>query len=186
MWWFLAGAVLFFGAHLLPAHTTWRGALVQRLGALPYQGVFSLVAGIGLVLIVLGYRQWEPGTYWATPAWGYPINTGLMILAAVLMAAAYVPGNLKRVFRHPMLAAVLLWSAAHLLVTGHEAGLALFGLFGAYALFGIWSANQRGAVYQSRSRPWWNDLLVLLVGLLVYGLSVWLHAWLGRPIPGLS
>jgi uncharacterized membrane protein len=185
MWLFLAGAALFFGAHLLPSYVGMHQALVQRLGALPYQGLFSLVSAAGLVLIVLGYREWEPSSYWATPNWGYPANSVLMLCAAILMAAAYVPGNLKRWFRHPMLLAVLLWSLAHLLVTGHDAGLALFGLFALYALFGMWSANRRGAVYQSQARPWWSDLLVLLIGVLAYVLLIQVHAWLGRPIPSL-
>ncbi len=50
-----AGLALFFAAHTFSMFREARAALVSRLGALPYRGLYSLVSLAGFVLIVHGY-----------------------------------------------------------------------------------------------------------------------------------
>jgi uncharacterized membrane protein len=91
-----------------------------------------------------------------------------MPVALILLVAAFMPTNLKRFTRHPMLWGVTIWAAAHLLANGDLAGLILFGSFGAFSLFDMWSANRRGAKLSSKVVPYWRDLLVVLIGGIVY------------------
>ncbi len=183
MWLFALGCLLFFGSHLLPTLPRWKQGLRARLGGKGYQALFSLTALTGLVLLILGYPALPRSPLWSTPGWAWQLNPLLMLGAALLLAAAYVPGNLKRSLRHPMLSGILLWSLAHLLVAGHLAALLLFGLFATYALLAMASANQRGARRQQQTRPWFWDLLVLLVGVGLYLLALAVHGWLGKPVP---
>ena len=54
-----------------------------------------------------------------------------MPFALILLAASFIPGNLKRLTAHPMLWSITLWALVHLLANGDLAGLLLFGGFGA-------------------------------------------------------
>ena len=56
----VAGLVVFLGIHLLPTAPGLRFALVQRWGEQRYKGAFSLVALVGLALIVGGYATAAP------------------------------------------------------------------------------------------------------------------------------
>ena len=91
-----------------------------------------------------------------------------MLPALILFAAAYLPGNIKRYTRHPMLWGVCMWSIAHLIANGDLAALMIFTGIGLFALFDMWSANRRGAVYSvvKRSLSW--DLLVIVIGVVAY------------------
>jgi hypothetical protein len=89
-------------------------------------------------------------------------------LALTLLVAAFMPTNLKRVTRHSMLWGVTIWAAVHLLANGDVAALILFGSFGAFSLFDVWSANRRGAELSSKIVPYWRDVLVIVVGVIVY------------------
>ncbi|MGZ5238188.1 MAG: NnrU family protein, partial [Caldimonas sp.] len=49
---FLAGLVVFLGIHSVSiVAPAWRRAQVARLGELPWKGIYSVVAGIGFVLL---------------------------------------------------------------------------------------------------------------------------------------
>jgi uncharacterized membrane protein len=106
-----------------------------------------------------------------------------MPVALTLLVAAFMPTNLKRFTRHPMLWGVTIWAAVHLLSNGDLASLILFGSFGAFSLFDMWSANRRGAELSSQALPYWRDLLVVVVGAIVYVAFLKSHAWLfGVPL----
>lgn len=182
MIWFVGGALLFFGGHLLPLFPGLRRSLLARLGPWPYRGLFAVLAGAGLVLMVVGYGRMETTTLWFVPAWAWRVNPPLMMLASILLVAAYLPGNVRRLTRHPMLWAVVLWGVAHMLVTGHLAAVLLFGAFIAYATLAMKGINMRGAELQQTSRNWLWDGLNGVVGLAVYFLILRIHAWLGVPV----
>ena len=48
----IAGLVVFLGVHLVPTRPDLRGRLQARFGELGYKAVFSIVAAVGLVLIL--------------------------------------------------------------------------------------------------------------------------------------
>jgi len=184
----IAGLVVFLGVHTLTTLREPRAALIGRLGDRGYRNLYSLVATIGLVLIVWGfalYRQHDYLQVWRPPAWLHPIAFGLMWFSFVALAAAYAPsGRIKGALRHPMLVGVKSWALAHLLVNGD---LGAFLLFGAFIL---WAGYDRvmlrlrddfGAPAADRFTR--GDAIALAVGTLAWFAMFWLHPWLiGLPI----
>lgn len=179
----IIGVAVFIGAHLLPSVPSLRDRLRERIGVGPYMGLFSLVALTGFVLTVLGMGRAPVVHLWTPPAWGRQVAILVMPIALTLFIGAYMPSNLKRFIRHPMLAGVVLWAAVHLLANGDLASLILFGSFGAFGLFDIWSANRRGAMRSERVAPLWQDGLLLVAGGVVYMAILHGHGWLfGMPV----
>ncbi len=171
----ILGLLLFAGAHLYTAVPAWRAPLVARLGEWPYKGLFSLVSLLGLVLMGAGYGRAESALLWTPPRFGHELAAALMPLASVLIVAAYVPSNIKRLTAHPMLWGVVLWALAHLLVRGHGAALLLFGGLGVYALLAMALAHQRGVRPSAEPRPFWLDAVAIGGGLALYALLLILH-----------
>src|SRR5258708_21748529 len=72
------------------------------------------------------YDAAGPLVLWTAPAWTRHITEALMLPACIFVAAAYLPGNIKRVLKHPMLVGVKTWAVAHLLVNGDVGGIIPF------------------------------------------------------------
>ena len=174
----ITGIALFIAIHLVPWHQGLRSSLIEKIGLNPYKGLYSLFALLGLVLIIFGKANAEFQHLWVPPTWGRSLTFPMMLLALMLLVAANLPTNIKRLTRHPMLWAVFLWSVAHLSANGDVASLILFGSFGLYALLAMLSANKRGAVLQTKKIPLKNDLLVVAIGLFAFGGFLVLHPYL--------
>lgn len=174
----ILGIAVFIGVHLLPCFVSLRQAIIARLGIGPYKGLFSLLSLVGLALIVMGKYRADFQLLWQPPAWGRDVALVLLPPAFVLLAAAFMPTNIKRSTRHPMLWGVLLWSVAHLLANGDRAGLLIFGSFGVYAVLDMLSANQRGAIKQVAVHPFVKDGVTVAAGLTVYAVLLLLHPYL--------
>ena len=105
-----------------------------------------------------------------------------MLLAMVLLAAAYVPGNgLKARLHHPMVLGVKVWALAHLLANNTLADALLFGGFLLWAVLNFRAARQRdrqqGIRYaEGRSGA---TAVTVLAGLMAWAVfAFWAHAWL--------
>lgn len=143
----ILGLVTFLGIHLVPALPAMRAQIAVRLAEKRYKGLFSLVAGIGLVMIVWGYAIAPRGAQLFAPSVGARHAAPLvMTLSFILLAAANMRGHIRRVLRHPMLIGVGLWALVHLLANGHEKAALLFGAFLAYVALDLGSVAARGAV----------------------------------------
>ena len=179
----ILGIALFIGVHLVPSAPPLRSRLRGRVGAKAYSGLFALVSLIGFVLLVVGMGRAPFVPLWGPPAWAHRVAVLGMPVALTLFIAAFMPTNLKRFTRHPMLWGVTIWAAVHLLANGDLASLILFGSFGVFSLFDMWSANRRGAELSSRVVPYWHDLIVVVGGGIVYVALLHGHAWLfGVPV----
>jgi uncharacterized membrane protein len=187
----IGGLALFFIVHLVPMLPALRAGLVERLGAGPYRGLFSVVSIAGLVLIVLGYGQLQGlgrgnPELWTPPTWIKHVVLLLMLPAMVLLVAAYVPSRIRSAVGHPMLAALAIWAFAHLLANGDLASLLLFGSFLAFAVIDRMSVMTRaspgplGGAKGGAS----HDMAVIALGLALYLLILfWGHAKLtGVPL----
>lgn len=180
------GLALFIGIHLLPSIPPLRTSLRTHLGARRYRALFSVLALVGLVLIVIGFGRAEFKPLWNPPAWGQRAALLLMFPALILFPAANMPSNIKRFTRHPMLWGTTLWALAHLLANGDLASLVLFGSLGAYALFDMVSATLRGAALSKVRQPLSKDLIVIAAGTTVYVALLFLHPFLfgAQVLPG--
>jgi len=187
------GLVLFLGVHSVRVFAdAWRTAMVERLGAGPWKGLYSLVAVIGFGLIVWGWgvaRQ-NPVVLWAAPPVAVKHVASLLTLVAfVLLVATYVPRNaVKARLRHPMILGVKAWALAHLIANNTLADLLLFGSFLAWAVLDYASAKRRdraAGTGVSASASAMATVLTVLVGIGLWaGFAFWAHgAWIGvRPL----
>ena len=172
------GLVLFLGIHLVPVATSLRAGLVATWGEQRFKGLFSLVSLAGFALIIAGYYFGErgPQLFAPVPA-ARAIAPAAMVLTFILLAAANMRGHLRRVLKHPMLIAILIWSGVHLLANGDLRGTILFGAFFAYAVIDLISVIARGAVKQFEPLAR-HDVIAVVAGLLLAVVVMAVHRWL--------
>ena len=169
----ILGLVLFLGAHVFVTMRDNRGALISRIGAGPYKGLFSLVSIIGIVLLGIGFARYRAEgliPIWYPPAWTRHIVVALMWPASIAVVAAYIPGDIKRVLKHPMLVGVKIWAVAHLCANGDLGGIILFGsvlLWAGYDRMTLKRRSDPGAppIPAGGVR---NDIIAVVVGTIIY------------------
>ncbi len=193
MGWLIVGLVVFLGLHSVRiVAEDWRTAMVARLGEARWKGLYSLGSAVGLVLIVVGYGQARlaPVVLWASPVWTRHIAALAVLVALVLLAAAYVPRNgLKTRLRHPMVLGVKVWALGHLVANNTLADLLLFGGFLVWAVLDFRAARARDRIAGAVAAP---GTLGGTLAAVVIGVAAWAalafggHAWLFgvRPFGG--
>lgn len=150
----------FAGSHLLLSHLPVRDRLVARIGAQPFQGLYSLVAlafFVPLVWIYFGHVH-EGAVLWTLPhgpllTWTLQIGMGI---AFVLLVAGFTkpspasvrPGRAEpqgafRITRHPVIMSMGLFGALHLLANGSATDVAFFAGFPVFAIVGCRHQDQR-------------------------------------------
>jgi uncharacterized membrane protein len=169
----ILGLIAFLGAHVFVTMRDRRAALVSRIGEWPYRGLFSLVSIVGILLIAYGFAAYRAAgmiMLWYPPAWTRHIVEVLMWPASIMITAAYIPGNIKRVLKHPMLAGVKTWAFAHLCANGDLGGIILFGSVLAWAVYDRITLKRRtdpGAppIPIGGTK---NDIIAIIVGTIIY------------------
>lgn len=180
MTFFILGLIIFFGSHLWATFARGpREALVLKLGAGPYKGLYSLVAAVGFALIIVGWRTADVSLVYAPPSWARHITYALMLIALICLAAAYLPkGRIAPALQHPMLAGVKIWAAAHLLANGEVRSVILFGAFLAYAVIDRIAVKKRGEPVPAAG-PLLNDVTVIAVGAAAWaGIFFYAHRFI--------
>ncbi len=177
---FLLGLLIFLGVHSISiVNEPWRNRMVDTIGEWPWKGIYALAALGGLLLIIYGYgiTRYESVILYTPPLWLKHISVVLLLPVFPLLVAAYFPGRIKALTKHPMLLSVKIWSAAHLLATGSLVDVLLFGSFLGWAVWDRMSLKHR----QQRSIPGapasrLNDVIALVAGLGIYLAFVfWFH-----------
>lgn len=176
MLWLIAGLVVFMGVHVLTSMTASRARAIAILGEGAYKGLYSLLSFAGFGLIIFGMSRAPAVRLWDAPNWGRYAAIWFMPAALILVFAAYIPGNIKRVTAHPMLWGITLWALLHLLTNGDVAGLLLFGSFGLYAVYAMRSQTLRGARPAQTHRAIGGDIAAIAAGLIAYALLLKFHA----------
>ncbi len=170
---FIAGLVLFFGPHLFTAFRSRAPDrdIAKSMGG-PYRGLYSLVSLVGFAAMIWGFSQ-MPRTpmLYTPPDWARHVALGFMFPALILLASAYLPtGRIKKITRHPMLAAVKLWALVHLLANGELRSVMLFGAFLAYGVIARIALKRRGdngpATLAKNAALW--DLAAVGIGAALY------------------
>jgi uncharacterized membrane protein len=185
------GLVVFLGMHAFSMARGARANLIARIGEGPYKGLYSLISLIGIVLIAVGFGRYRADGYipvWDPPVWTRHLALLLVWVAFVCFVAAYLPGQIKRRLKHPMLAGVKIWAFAHLLANGDLGSILLFGSILIWAVLARIGAKRRDVAAQHGGTAppagLRNDVLALAIGTVAYGIFVvWLHPWLiGVPV----
>ena len=179
------GLVVFLGVHSLRiVADDWRTRTLARVGEGTWKGLYSVVSVAGFALLVWGYGQARLASpvLYDPPLFTRHITGLLMLLALVLVVAAYVPANhLKAAVGHPMLAGVKVWAFAHLLSNGRLADVVLFGAFLAWAVVDFMVSRRRdrlaGTGYPA-GRVTRTGLVLILGAVAWAALSMGLHRWL--------
>lgn len=181
----ILGLALLLGTHSIRIVAgSWRARCVAVLGLWPWKALYALVSLAGLVLIVRGFSQARIGSLalWSPPAWLHYVTALLVLVAFVLVVAAYVPGTrIKAAAGHPMLAGVKTWSFAHLLSNGTLADLVLFGAFLAWSIvaYAVSRRRDRAAGTRYPAQGLARDLVAIVVGLVAWGWFAHVgHRWL--------
>ncbi len=181
----ILGLALFLGVHSIRLFADdWRTRQIARLGVNGWKGLYALVAIAGFVLLVWGFRlaRQYPVLVWSPPMALRHLNALFTLLAFVLLAAAYVPGNaIKARLGHPMLAAVKLWAFGHLLAAGMLHDVLLFGTFLIWAVADFMVSRRRdrasGASYPKG--PASLTVLTVVIGVAAWAaFAFWLHVLL--------
>jgi uncharacterized membrane protein len=169
----ILGLVLFLGAHVFVTMRKQRGALISSIGFGPYRGLFALVAIVGIVLIGFGFARYRAAgliPIWHPPNWTRHIVVTLMWPASIAVVAAYIPGDIKRVLKHPMLVGVKIWAVAHLCANGDLGGIILFASVLAWAVYDRITLKRRSdpgtpPIPVGGRR---NDMIAIVVGTILY------------------
>jgi uncharacterized membrane protein len=177
------GLILFLGAHSVPmAAPAWRANMRERLGEIPWQGLYSVPSLLGLILIGWGYdlAREAPVALYHPPVWTRHLSLLIMVPVFPLLFAAYLPGRIQSAVKHPMLLAVAIWALAHLVANGTLADLLLFGAFFVWSVADRLSFARRMAVPVLGAPPnKANDWIALGAGLALYvAFLLGLHQWL--------
>ena len=156
----IVGLALFLGVHTLPAQRELRGRIVSAMGEGGYKLVYALVSLLGDRADRLGLWRitarpgmidvWEGSVSPRTLVILKHITLALMLPAVILVVASYLRGHIYTTLKHPMLAGVKLWAAAHLLANGDLGSIILFGSFLGWAVFDRISLKRRARMPAAR------------------------------------
>ena len=183
------GLVLLLGAHVFVTFRKLRAMAIEELGR-GYRAVFSVFALAGLALIVWGYGEYRAHEWvqvWNPPPYMRHITVALMLIAVVMLVAAFIPSHIKAWLKHPMLNSVKMWAFAHLLVNGDLGSIVMFGSFLVWASYARLAARWRGdRGFTTPPVGWRNDVIVVAVGVVVYLLlGFYFHPYvIGLPVFG--
>ena len=169
----IVGLVLFLGVHTLTTQRSLRAQCVAAMGEGGYKIGYALVSLAGLAMIIWGFAHYRATGWidvWDPPRALKHITVALMLPAVILVVASFIRGRIYTTVKHPMLAGIKLWAAAHLLANGDLGSIILFGSFLGWAVFDRISLKHRADAgappipVGGRS----NDLIAVVVGVIAY------------------
>ncbi|WP_425087621.1 NnrU family protein [Stappia sp.] len=210
---FALAFAVFLVTHSVPIRPPLRPILIAWLGARGFTLAYSALSlGVFAWLIAAAGRAPHiPLWYWAP--WQNHVTLVLMLLVCLILGLSIARPNplsfgggaddrfdpdhpgILRLVRHPLLLALALWAAAHLVPNGDLAHVLLFGSFAGFALIGGRLVDRRkqrelGAQWHRlrdriAARPvitgpasWMQLLLRLGAGLGLYAALLLAHPWL--------
>lgn len=180
----LIGIALFLGVHLLATFRDVRENLISKYGLKNYKLGYSLVAAIGLLLIIWGFGAYRSDgliQIWDPPTWTRHLAMPLVWIAFIALVSRRAPGQsrIRGWLRHPTLVAIKTWALAHLLVNGDLGGMILFGSFLSFGVYDRISVKRRGDAGAPRCDAFARgDLIAVVAGTVLFVLVLFLHPWL--------
>ena len=169
------GLLIFLGVHSIRmAIPEWRERKIDRLGEGPWKGLYSLASLFGFALIIVGFGDaGVQDPIWQPPFFMRHVTALLVLIAFILIAAAYVPGSrIKPALGHPMVLGLKSWAFGHLLSNGQPRDLLLFGAFLVWSVIAYTNMRRRdraaGVVYPAGTLK--GDVIVVAVGVIGWAL----------------
>lgn len=203
----------FFATHSLPLRPPIRPRIQARLGPRGFTLAYSALSLAALVWLIgaAGRAPFVPLWNWAS--WQVHGTLAIMLPVCLILALAVGRPNpfsfggarnerfdskragIIRVIRHPLLVALALWAAGHVVPNGDLAHVLLFGVFATFAALGGRLVDRRR---QREMGPEWQRLhdevtassgnvipaswtaasARLAAGVALYGGLIWAHPWL--------
>ena len=154
-------AILFVASHSVPARPRMRRRVVGVLGQPGYLALYSLVSLLTLCWLIVAAGRAPYVEVWAFAPWQLWVPNLTMPLVCLLIAFGVATPNplsfggrahrefdpdkpgIAGITRHPLLWALVLWSASHLPPNGDLAHVLLFGGFAIFAVLGMMAMDRR-------------------------------------------
>lgn len=176
----VVGVLLWSFTHFVPAAARpMREKLAGKLGENGYKGLFLLIMGLSIYLIISGWKATLPEFIYLPPAWGRHATALAVLIAFILFGASHGTNNIRRFIRHPQLTAVTLWGIGHLLANGESRSVVLFGGLALWAIIEMVLLNRRDGAWQKpEPAPVKKDIITVFIGVVVYGVFAGAHQWL--------
>lgn len=151
---FIAAFLVFFLSHSLPVRAPLRPMLQARLGQRGFTLAYSLLSLAVLTWLISAAGRAPFVMLWPWAPWQAHVPLVLMLPVCMILALAVGRPNpfsfggaanprfdpdrpgVVRWMRHPLLVALAIWAAAHLVPNGNLAHVLLFSVFMAFALLG--------------------------------------------------
>lgn len=151
----------FTGGHFLLSSGMVRGALVGVIGEGLFRGLYSILMIAALAWMITAYNDAPYERIWDVGIVGPPVILILVYFATVFLVCSVTTKNptmvgmdslhhdvapgkgIYSIVRHPMMAAIALWAAAHLFVRGDVAAIVFFGGLWVLATFGMVHIDNR-------------------------------------------
>jgi uncharacterized membrane protein len=183
----------FVGSHLLLSHPL-RLRMIRALGEAGFQGVYSIVAALSLLWVIVAWHWADGLPRWIAPGWWWPVASALMLLACILLVGSLIrnpafphPGAGKRkaraatgVFaatRHPMNWAFALWALVHLSLWWSPRNLVVAGGILVLAVAGsVGQDRKKRAALGESWRQWEARTSFVPFGALASGRARWADA----------
>lgn len=207
----IAAFAVFFASHAIPVRPPIKSAIVARIGARGFTWAYSALSIAVLTWLIVAAGRAPQVLLWPWAPWQLWVPVIVNAIAMVILTLGTARPNplsfggthndrfdpahpgIVGWLRHPLLVAIGLWAAAHLVPNGDLAHVLLFGTFLAFAILGMKIIDRRkqrlmGAEWARLTQtarvieitP--GGLLRIAIGLGLYGLVLWLHA----PVIGVS
>lgn len=173
------GIVIFLGIHLVRSFAPGlRSRVVAQGGMGLWHAIHGSLAIIGVALIAYGFHAARPSPdLYMPPVALRHLALTLMLISFICLAAGVLPaGRIKAATKHPAVLAIKIWALSHLLANGELNSVVLFTAFLAWGVILRISMKRRARAGEIRLPvfvSWRYDLLAVLLGTAVYGLTVW-------------
>jgi uncharacterized membrane protein len=160
----ILAAVLFVITHLGISSTPLRGVLVRSIGERGYLGLYSILAVITLVYLIISYNHASHVEFlWQPSAALRGIAFAVMPIAFIFALGGFLTKNptavgqekqvknvgqgagLLRITRHPFQWSVVLWASVHIVANADAASLIFFGSLGLLSLTGSFLIDMKKA-----------------------------------------
>ena len=158
---YIIAIIVFFMTHSIPVRPANKALIVARLGARGFTLGYSVLSIAALTLVIIAANRAPFVELWPWDHWQNYMT--LIAMAGVVLIASLAIGRPNPLsfgggnndqfdpraagiigwVRHPLLAALLLWSLGHLISNGNLAHLILFGLFASFSVLGMRIIDKR-------------------------------------------